>query len=289
MTHQWVGEGKTALITGASSGIGLALSDVFAAHGYDLILTARREDRLKALADMLFDNHGASVTVIPADLADPAGPGGLAEAIIDHGLNVDVLVNNAGFGQFAPFNETDRSTALAMLQVNIVALTELTHRLSAQMIENGGGRILNVASVASFAPTPHAGLYGATKAFVLSLSEALHDELAPHGISVTALCPGLTKTEFSHVATGADPNAKNEDQSAQASLMPAFVSNTVSDAFILNAENVARDGFNALHRGQAVAVSNLTYEMGLTMMKFQPRSLARTWGAVMGKALGNGF
>ncbi|MEM7570845.1 MAG: SDR family oxidoreductase [Pseudomonadota bacterium] len=289
MAGQWVGDGKTVLITGASSGIGLALADVFAANGYDLIITARRKNRLQDLADTLFDTYGATVTVVPADLADADGPGQLVDAIAKKGLAIDVLVNNAGFGQFAAFNDTDRSTALAMLQVNIVALTELTHRLTQTMIEQGGGRILNVASVAGFTPTPHAGLYGATKAFVLSFSEALHDELSPHGISVTALCPGLTKTEFSDVATGNDAPDEAQENAAVTSLLPGFIGETLSDAFILKAEDVARDGFNALHRGQAVAVSNLTYELGLSMMRLQPRTLARTWGAVMGKALGNGF
>jgi len=287
MSGQWVGDGKTALITGASSGIGLALADVFAANGYDLILTARRQDRLEALAERLFDEHAATVTVIPADLGKVSGPGALVDAITKKGLRVDVLVNNAGFGQFKPFNETARKTALSMLQVNIVALTELTHRLSQTMIAQGSGRILNVASVAGFTPTPHAGLYGATKAFVLSFSEALHEELSPHGITVTALCPGLTKTEFSDVATGADSASAELQEST--SLLPGPIGGTLESAFILNADDVAKDGFNALHRGQAVIVSNVVYEMGLSLLKMQPRTLARAWGGVMGKALGNGF
>ena len=177
------GYGKTALITGASSGIGRELALVFAEHGYDLIVVARRKDKLEALATEIYDAYGAQVTVIPKDLSKPTAPKQLFKAVQDAGLYVDVLVNNAGFGSVKPFTDDAQTRLAEMVQVNVGALTALTRLFTQAMIDQGpdthetiengdGGKVLNVASVAAFAPTPGMALYGATKAFVLSLTEA---------------------------------------------------------------------------------------------------------------------
>jgi short-subunit dehydrogenase len=187
-----------ALVTGASAGIGRELARVLAPD-HDLILSARRADELHALAAEL-KGQGATCHVIPADLADPAGPGQLADAITAAGLTVDVLVNNAGFGDHGPFVAADQAKLLRMIQVNVTAPTELTGRFVPGMVARGRGRVLNVGSVAGFQPGPLMAVYYATKAYVNSLSEALSNELAGTGVTVTCLAPGPTASEFRAVA-----------------------------------------------------------------------------------------
>jgi short-subunit dehydrogenase len=194
--------GRLALVTGASSGIGAAFARVYAAHGYDLALTARREDRLTALADEVRLAHGVDALVLAADLADPAAPAKLVADIASHGHGVDALVNNAGFGIPAPFTETRWQDQATLLQVMVTAPCELTHRVAPGMIERRFGRIVNVASLAGFLPgSPGAGLYSAVKAMLIRFSETLHTELQGTGVHVSALCPGFTWTEF-HDANG---------------------------------------------------------------------------------------
>jgi uncharacterized protein len=183
----------TALVTGASSGIGLELARIFAENRFDLVVTARSEDRLRSLADEIVSIHGVSVRVVAADLAVPDGPEVVARAVHD---GVDVLVNNAGFATHGPFAEIPVADELAEIQVNVVALTHLTKLLLPAMRARGSGGILNVASTAAFVPGPLMAVYYATKAYVLSFSVALGEELAGTGVSVTALCPGATRTGF---------------------------------------------------------------------------------------------
>lgn len=191
---------RVALITGASAGIGAAFAEVCAARGFDLIVTARREDRLRALAASIELRHRRRVHVIPIDLADPTGPDGLCRAIAERGLVVDLLVNNAGFGVPGVLAGSRWERQAELLQVLIVALVELTHHVLPGMIERKYGRIINVASLAGLLPAP-AGhtLYPAAKAFVIRFSEALAEEVGRHGVHVTALCPGFTLSEFHDV------------------------------------------------------------------------------------------
>ena len=188
-----------ALVTGASAGIGRELARVLAAD-HDLVLTARRADELNALADELRSAHGATCHVFPADLADPRGPRQLFDTVTAARLAVDVLVNNAGFGDHGFFADADLGKLLRMIQVNVTALTELTGVFLPGMRSRGRGRILNVGSVAGFQPGPLMAVYYATKAFVNSLSEALDDELRDTGVAVTCLCPGPTRSEFQAAA-----------------------------------------------------------------------------------------
>jgi uncharacterized protein len=188
-----------ALVTGASSGIGAALARELARRGHDLVLTARGVTALQTLADELAA-LGAAATVIPADLGKPGAAAALAQAVASRGLAIDVLVNNAGFGAAGRFDRVDAARIGELLQVNIVALTELTRLLLPQMIARGRGRVLLVGSIAGFQPGPRMSTYAASKAYVLSLGEALACELRGTGVGVTVLCPGATATNFFEVA-----------------------------------------------------------------------------------------
>jgi len=188
-------ERETALITGASSGIGLDLACLMAPD-FDLIITARNKAKLEQIAQNLQSKNGNHVHVIPADLADSKAPELLFAEIKRRGLPVDILVNNAGFGAYGPFTETNLQDELAMIQVNITALTHLTKLVLPEMKARKRGRILNVASTAGFQPGPLMAVYYATKAYVISFSEAIANELKGSGISVSCLCPGATATEF---------------------------------------------------------------------------------------------
>ncbi len=192
--------GRLALVTGASAGIGAALARVYAAHGYDLALTARREDRLRALADDIRLSHGIEVLIIPADLAQPSAPLAILDEIESHGRAVDALVNNAGYGIAQAYADTAWEQQRDFLQVMVTAPCELAHRVLPGMIDRRFGRIINVASVAGLmAGSPRTGLYGAAKALLLRFSQTLHLEAATAGVHVSALCPGFTYTEFHDV------------------------------------------------------------------------------------------
>jgi short-subunit dehydrogenase len=228
---------RRALVTGASSGIGLAFSHVLAAEGYDLVLTARRVERLDQLASDLQARHQIDVAVMPADLVRDDAAALLADATAARGLTIDFLVNNAGFGVPGSYASTTWRQQRDFLQVLVIALTELTHRLLPGMIERRWGRIINVASLAGILPgvAGHT-LYAASKAFVIKFSESLALETARHGINVSASCPGFTLTEF-HDVTGTR---------AQVSTMPKFV--------WLDAATVARESYDAVMRGLPVYV-----------------------------------
>ncbi len=195
-------KGKTALITGASSGIGKAFAEALARRGASLILTARSEAGLNAVAEALRAAKAPGVEVIALDLAAPGAGAKLAAAVAAKGLEVDLLVNNAGFGKWGDFLSVDAAVDAEMVQLNITALVDLCHAFLPAMQARGDGGIINVASTAAFAPLPYAAVYSASKAFVLSFSEALFGECEDKGVHVLALCPGGTRSNFAAVASG---------------------------------------------------------------------------------------
>lgn len=229
--------GRLALVTGASAGIGAAFARIYAAHGYDLALTARREDRLQALADDLRLGHGIEVLILPADLADPAAPARLLDDIAAHGRSVDALVNNAGYGLVGAYAESRWEDQAAFLRVMVTAVCELAHRVLPGMVERRFGRIVNVASMAGLAPgAPGVGLYSAAKALVVSFSQSLHLELINSGVHVSALCPGFTFSEFHDVNNTRETMAQT----------PAWL--------WLGADEVAASGYEAAEANRPVCV-----------------------------------
>jgi hypothetical protein len=227
-----------ALVTGASSGIGTEIARQLGHTGHDLVLTARRVASMEALAAEL-RGAGATVTVIGADLSQPGAAEALARDLAERGLTIEVLINNAGLGAAGRFDRQDETRVSEMLQVNIVALTELTRRLLPAMVARGRGRIMLVASVAAFQPGPGMAVYFASKAYVLSLGEALAYELRKTGVTVSVLCPGATATEFFAVA-GADKSVMAQKFRR---MMPA--------------DTVARMGVAGLAAGRPVVVAGL--------------------------------
>jgi hypothetical protein len=199
---------KVALVTGASSGIGEHFARRLARDGWHVAICARREQRLRDLAAQLSQQHGAPVTVLPADLATPAGVANLWAAMQGAGIEIpDLLVNNAGFGRLQPFVDTEHAPAMEMVGLNVQAVVDLTQRAVPGMVARRRGAVINVASTAAFQPVPLYAVYGATKAFVVNFSLALSLELEGTGVQVQALCPGATRTEFGRVA-GVDPSAE---------------------------------------------------------------------------------
>ncbi len=232
------GHGRTALVTGASAGIGKAFAELLAEHGFTLVLTARRADRLEALAGALRATHGVAVHVLPADLADPAAPAALCAEIHTRALQIDVLVNNAGYGVPGAYVRTDWRRQADFIQVLVTAVAELTHRLLPAMVAGGYGRVLNIASLAALVPAaPGHTLYAASKAFLVKFSEALAGEVREHGVHVTAVCPGFTYTEF-HDVTGTR---------AQMQSMPRFM--------WLDARQVVEESYAAVMAGRTMVVT----------------------------------
>jgi short-subunit dehydrogenase len=246
---------ETVLVTGASSGIGLELARCFAADGCRLVLVARKGQVLEALASELRKAHKIQAQVITTDLAHPESPTRLLTHLQSAGLKVDVLVNNAGFGAQGKFAELPLGRQLEMLQVNITSLTHLTGLLLPGMIERGRGGILNLASTAAFQPGPGMAVYYATKAYVLSFSEALAEELAGTGVTVTAVCPGPTTTNF---GTAANMNT-------------AGIVKKVS----MTAETVARQSHRAYRDGKVVVINGFRNAFPAFLVRLLPRAVVR--------------
>lgn len=246
---------NVALITGASSGIGLELARIHASKGGDLILVARRLDRLNEIKDELTEKYGVEIQVLDRDLAVDGAGQSLYNEIKDLGIKVEYLINNAGFGGHGYFYEREWKRDHDMIQLNIMTLAELTRMYLPEMVERGSGRVLNIASMAGFIPGPFQAVYYATKAFVLSFSEAVASELDGSGVTVTALCPGPTKTEFEDVANVAG-----------------------SKAFMIQAsvESVAKYGYRAMLKGRTVAVPGSANRLLVNyLLRMTPKNVAR--------------
>ena len=242
---------RVTLITGASAGIGTELARVFASHGHRVALVARRADRLTSLANEIAAAGGVAPIVIPCDLTQPDGCDKIAEALAAAGAEVEYVVNNAGFGVFGPAVERDRAEQLDIITVNIRALTDLSLRFSDSVIRNRGG-ILNIGSIAGFLPGPGMAVYYASKAYVLSFTEALRQELKPHGVRVTLVCPGPVPTEFQ----------------ARAGFAPGF------DSTILNvsAAEIAQQAYSGLMANKRAVLPGLGIKIVPFLLRLSPRA-----------------
>lgn len=243
---------ETALVTGASSGIGADLARLFAKDGNDVVLVARSEEKLQSLAAALGREFNVTARVIVADLAKPDAAQDVVDAL--GGVTIDTLVNNAGYGVAGPFAETDVNAELQMIQVNVVALTHLTKLLLPGMLARKHGRILNVASTAAFQPGPLMAVYYATKAYVLSFTEALAEEVSGSGVTVTALCPGPTATGFAAAA--------DMESSRLFNMLP-----------LMTSEKVAAYGYRALRRGKRIAIPGVRNRLMAQSLRVSPRRL----------------
>lgn len=245
---------KTALITGAANGIGYELASIFAMNGYNLVLVDRMANKLVEVAEKLRKQFGIFVKPIVKDLSIQTSPEEIFTELQQEVIKVDVLVNNAGFGIHGLFNETNLNTELEMLQVNLVCLTHLTKLFLKDMVKQGEGKVLNLSSAAAFQPGPLMAVYFATKAYILSFSQALASELEGTGVTVTALCPGPTESAF-HERTGI-AGAKQRE------------SNNMMDA-----QTVAKIGYRALMEGKTVAIPGLKNKFLAEIVRFTPRNL----------------
>lgn len=245
---------KTALITGAASGIGYELSRFFANDGYNLVLIDRNEKVLLNVADKFQNQFSVSVTTIIKDLSIPSSPAEVFRELQKKSLHIDVLVNNAGFGNYGFFTSTNLQSELEMLQVNLVCLTHLTKLFVQPMVKQGSGKILNVASAAAFQPGPLMAVYFATKAYVLSFSEAIANELQGTGVSVTALCPGPTESAFHKITGMADTKL-------------------VKDKKMMDAATVAKIGYHGLMANKTVVIPGLKNQIQAEMVRFIPRNI----------------
>lgn len=246
-----------ALVTGASSGIGTVLTRQLAADGSDLVVVARSTDLLEELAEDLREVHGVEVEVLAADLTDPAGLADVEGRLRDVARPVDLLVNNAGFGTTGRFADQDADTEDREIQLNVAAVVRLTHAALPGMQARGRGGILNVSSIASFQPIPNMAVYSATKAFVTSFTEAIHEELAGTGVHVTALCPGFTRTNFVDAAQA----------HGDASKIPDFI--------WMEPEPVAAAGLRAVAANRATVVPGLQYKLSTGASRVLPSAVTR--------------
>lgn len=252
-----------ALVTGASAGLGAELAWLFAADGYDVVLVARRRDKLDALAAAIETKHAVRAIVLVEDLTDAAAPARLVREIENLGVAIEFLVNNAGYGTSGSFADIDLTRELAMITLNVSALVELTRRLLPAMVARGSGRILNIGSTAGFQPGPFMACYYASKAFVNSFTEALAYELRGTGVTATVCCPGATATEFAGVA-GTDKSR-------------LFQMATMS------AREVAGYGYRAMMSGRPFAVPGLHNKVGLQSLRVAPRAAVRALAAALNR------
>ncbi len=247
---------KTALITGASFGIGMELARIFAREGYNLGLVARSADKLRQLASELEKAHGTRSLILATDLTEPGASAYVLDQTTRADIQVDVLVNNAGFGQYGLFAENDLEECLRQIQLNVTTLTQLTRLYLPAMIERKNGRILNVASTAAFQPGPLMAVYYASKAYVLHFSEAIANELQGTGVTVTCLCPGPTATEFQKRANIAGIR--------------------LTEYGCMDARTVAEDGYRALMAGKPAVISGFRNWLLAQSVRFAPRRLVTT-------------
>ena len=245
----------TALITGASSGIGEAFAEALAKQGSDLILVARSKDKLKALAEKLAQAHGVRVEVLAVDLAEPSPGARVAAGVAKLGMTVDLLLNNAGFGTAGAFHKTDPARSSQMVALNVSAVVDLTHAFLPAMLERGSGAIINIASVAAFQPLATMCVYAASKSFVLSFSEGLWAEVRRKGLKVLAVCPGPVDTPFFE-ATGTPGLRK-----------------TVPKPMMMTAEQVVKDSLRALKDGRTFVVPGLLNKAVTATPRLVPRKL----------------
>ena len=249
MTSEW--RDKWALVTGASAGIGVALARELAAGGTHLVLTARRKERLVDLSNELSTKHGVKTEVFVADLAQPGAPEQIFGFTKEKGIEIDLLINNAGFGRYGEFPSVEKQPLLDMVQVNCAAVVHLTRLYLPEMVARRRGDVLILASTASFQAVPYISTYAATKAFVLSFSEALWEENRPYGIKVMALCPGVTETGFFVASQMKKPPAR----------------------FIQTSEDVVETALRGLKRGQSSIISGWPNLLMIEMERIVPRSL----------------
>jgi hypothetical protein len=245
---------STALITGASGGIGYELALEHVRRGGDVILVARSEQKLNEFQSAWQTTYGVTVHVIAMDLAQRGSAQVLYDAVVAKGLTVDILINNAGFGLYGLFEESDVERGLEMLELNVVTLTALTRLFVVDMVRRRSGRIMNVASTAAFQPVPLFAQYSATKAYVLSFSEALNNEVSDRGVTVTTLCPGPTTSGF------LDAAAMHEARMVDQRLMATSA-------------DVARYGYDAMLSGKTVAVHGNLNRLMTLLVRFTPRSI----------------
>lgn len=258
MANEW--QGKWALVTGASAGIGTALAEELARGGTNLVLTARRKDRLEALAQRLASTHKIQTHVFAADLAEPSAPEKIFALTEEKRVAIDLLVNNAGFGKYGEFPSVEKSRLLEMVQVNCAAVVHLTHLYVQGMVARRSGDILILASTAAFQAVPFISTYAATKAFDLLFAEGLAEEVKPYGIRVCALCPGSTASEF-HTVAGQEK----------------FISRAET------AQKVARTGLAALAAGKSYVISGLGNYLGAHGERLVPRRFVTRTAARMFK------
>ena len=245
----------TALITGASMGLGAEFARLFARDGHDVVLVARSRDKLEALADELRSSYSVTAHVMPSDLVSPTAAANLFSQLQTQGIELDFLVNNAGFGTNGKFAELPLQRELDQLQVNINALVDLTHRALQGMLERGRGRILNIASTAGFQPGPLMSTYYASKSFVLMFTEGLASELKGTGVTATAHCPGATATHFAE-------NAGND-------------SSILFKLSVADPKKVALHGYRSMMRGKVVAIEGLINWLAAFSVRFTPRAMIR--------------
>lgn len=243
----------TALVTGASSGIGYEIARVLASKGHNLVLVARREDNLRQLAHYLEREHSIKAVYIAADLTDPNAAQQIYDAVHQQNIPIDILVNNAGMGTWGPFTSSYTDADITALETNVVALTQLSKLFSRDMVKRGLGKILNIGSITGFMPGPYMAVYHASKAYVLSFSLALRSELKGTGVSVTVVCPGPTTSEFHQIAGTVD--------------LPLL-----KQVNMMGSAQVARAAVKAMHNRKAVEVPGLLNKITVILPRFFPRS-----------------
>ena len=250
---------SAALVTGASAGIGSEIAKLLAARGHNLVLVARRRERLAALADELSEEHGVRAETIACDLGKSAPRGKLPGQIEELGLDVEILVNNAGFATGGAFYEADVERELEQVRVLVEAVVYLTRMFSPGMVQRGRGAILNIASTAGMQPMPYSAGYSAAKAYALTFSEALHQELRGHGVTVTALAPGPVETDFWQIAGWETSSGKSFER--------------VVPGTLISAAQAARAGVDGLDHGERVVVPGLPIRVGMLASRYIPHAL----------------